>query len=298
MRSLLADRFLAFYRYYRRYVLWFYGSIFCGLIALAVDLLKLDVELVGIRITWYIKVLPSASMVLVVAGAMALEWWTRYPVRGMLCLASTKLHWYLVNDRGDFSSVAKLTLDNHAETVVKELRGEREGFHVFLDSLRPRYRPVGDTRGTEVRFLEKPTAHQKKNLFHGMERVVHTWEWSLELVPPLPPGRQLDLVRTLDVKGTEANAFKEEGTYAAWTILYPTRQLEIYLHVPPGYRLELLDWGMVDEIGAELSRHRRASLPPSLECADTVLRWMIYYPKNECRYTLRYRARHMYGDSQ
>ena len=263
-----------------------------GIIVFLLDYLNVPTSFFSVQLKWYIKAIPfTVALVLYSISIIAL-YYKSYPRRNELNFESILLKWHILNERGDFASSIYYSIINNSNAPISEIRGEREGFSRKLDRLPVKYDLSGESRNNssvDISFHFNPTFFERTIDAVGSTTTVFTWEWCLNLSPALRPKEKINILRTLVTEGTEQQAFKNNGSWSGWRIIYPTLYLEFNIIAPPNYRFCLLTFFCLDDTGAENIYEKKYLARPKILCHGSLLVWRIFFPLREHRYRIKYR---------
>lgn len=263
-----------------------------GIIVFLLDYFSVSTSFISVQLKWHIKAIPFAAALILYSVSIITLYYKSYPRRNELNFESIILKWHILNESGDFASSIYYSIINNANAPISEIRGEREGFSEKIDRLPVKYDLSGNSRNNspvDISFHFNPTSFERNINAVGSTTKVFTWEWCLNLSPALRPKEKINILRTLVTEGTEQQAFKNNGTWSGWRIIYPTLYLEFNIIAPPNYRFRILTFFCLDDTGAENMYENKHLASPEILCQGSILVWRIYFPLREHRYRIKYK---------
>ena len=188
-----------------------------------------------------------------------------------------------------YSLIAIQRLINESSIPICDLFGIKEGYLTKPLTVNIKCSVINDDRGRVVNISPPNYARKSIHMTGGTAHNVYLYDWSAFLEPGITKGEQVDVATKIEAQGVEYEAFTSLGTTFAWRVFYETEELNITIHSPPGYFIELLSFSRDDLSGKKINRLIDKFDNPISNSGNNQIYWKINFPLVNIRYSIKYR---------
>jgi hypothetical protein len=212
---------------------------------------------------------------------------SRLPFDELVCSDIAVDAYYHLPEEKSYELVQRQQCMNRTDHPIRELHDLRDGYYEKIPDWKIDASVVQGPAGVRVAYFDTNESEYKNYI--GDQNVYLYWR-KVEFDPPLASGTDVDMVYRISAKGVpiEAQAFST-GTVFYRGVDYDTLTYRITIHAPPGYRFDLLDWGVVDSNGRRNSSETERQKDPRVKGSGGDLEWRVILARKNLSYMMKYK---------
>lgn len=189
---------------------------------------------------------------------------------------------------GRYTLEQNVVCRNEGTLPIKEVPDIKEGYHEEPSEQKLDFCMLDENSHRSLGFTE-PAKEVRNINSSGLIRKTFRYVWKCHVEPPLEVNEVCKFFVRISALGVERAAFSKEGTTFAWAPTVDTREIEIAVRAPSGFKVILIAYDINDENGTSRKPEIRRCRRPRVIFASTVLFWSILLPRRDLRYTMCYR---------